>query len=91
MTSPEKHQVHLAAIVQYLKKIGQCMDAEIAKATNISVSEVGACIPELVAQGTISSCSVIRFEGDKEIKGTLCRISGYIPPSSPGRKAGASS
>ena len=91
MTTPtEDHKTHEKAILQHLKTYGQRMDSEIASTTHISIAAVRTCIAELATQGEISSCSVIRFDGNREIKGTLCRIVGFIPPSSPGRKVGAS-
>ena len=89
MNTPEIYQQHLKSILQHLKKFGQLTDAEIAAGTKIPLTAVRACIPELGASQEISHCSVIRFEGTKEIKSTLCRISGYTPPKAPGRKPGS--
>ncbi len=81
--------MHSSPILQYLKKHGQRMDSEIASATGIPLPKVRESISELHESGEISFCSVTRFNGNKEIKGTLCRIRGYIPPKAPGRKPGA--
>jgi len=34
---------------------------------------------------------VTRFNNGEKIEAVLCRVAGYIPPKSPGRKPGASS
>jgi hypothetical protein len=81
--------MNTAPILQYLKKHGQRLDSEIAAATGIPLSKVRTSISALSQRGEISSCSVTRFNGDKPVEGTLCRVAGFIPPSAPGRKPGA--
>lgn len=78
-----------AKILQCLRKRGQLLDSEIAAATGVSLAKVSAAILQLAAAGEISTCTVIRFNGDEEIRGTLCRISGYTPPRAAGRAPGA--
>lgn len=77
-------------IMQYLKENGQRFDSEIAAATGISLAKVRRSISDLSARGEISKCSVTRFNNGEKIEGVLCRVAGYIPPKSPGRKPGAS-
>jgi hypothetical protein len=74
-------------VLEYLKKHGQRCDREIAKATGISLIQIRNSILELELAKAISSCSVTNFEDGVAIEGMLCRISGYIPPAAPGRKA----
>jgi transcription initiation factor IIE alpha subunit len=76
-------------IMQYLRKNGQRLDSEIAAATGIPLTKVRDLLTGLSAKGEISKCSVVRFNDGKKIEGTLCRVAGYIPPKSPGRKPGA--
>lgn len=83
--------IHAEPILQYLKKHGQRLDSEIAVATGIPLKSVRASISDLSSRGEISRCSVTRFDEGKPIEGILCRISGSIPPSTPGRKPGAKS
>lgn len=73
-------------ILLHLKKHGQLLDSEIAAATGIPLSRVRASLFDLSARGEISKCSVTRFNKGKSVEATLCRISGYVPPASPGRK-----
>jgi transcription initiation factor IIE alpha subunit len=74
-------------VLEYLKKHGQMLDREMAKATGISLTQIRNSISALELTKAISSCSVTNFEDGVAIEGMLCRISGYIPPAAPGRKA----
>lgn len=76
-------------ILQYLKQHGELLDADIAKATGIAIPVLHHHLAELTAKGEIMSCHTIRFEGKKKIEGISCRISGFIPKASPGRKSKA--
>ncbi len=74
-------------ILQCLKKHGQRLDSEIAKETGMPLATVRQGVAGLAASGAIITCSLTRFENGKRIEGWLCRVSGYIPPAAPGRKA----
>jgi len=80
--------MNTAPILAYLKKHGQLLDSEIAAATGIPMKAVRASITDLSERGEISRCSVTRYHDGKPVEGILCRISGYVPPASPGRKPG---
>ena len=73
-------------ILQYLKKHGEQLDTEIAEAVGISLAKVRLHLSELAAKGEVMSCHSIRFEKGKKIEGIRCRLAGYIPPLTPGRK-----
>jgi len=77
-------------VLSHLKKHGQLLDLEIASATGIALVEVRKSLADLTTRGQISQCSVTHFKGNKRIDGFQCRISGYVPPVAPGRKAGKS-
>jgi len=79
--------MNTAPILQYMKKHGQKLDREIAKDTGIALPQVRIAIKELERTKAVSSCNIINYEGGIAIEGLLCRISGYIPPAAPGRKA----
>lgn len=83
--------MHTTTILQYLKKHGQLLDSEIAAATGIPLAKVRFSLSELSTRGEISRCSVTRFNDGKPVEGMLCRIAGYIPPPTPGRKPGTKS
>jgi DNA-binding IclR family transcriptional regulator len=74
-------------ILQYLKDNGERLDTEIAGATGLSLAKVHLCLSELAAKGEIMACHTTRFEKGKKIEGISCRLAGYIPPASPGRKS----
>ncbi|MBK6744086.1 MAG: ArsR family transcriptional regulator [Hydrogenophilales bacterium] len=76
-------------ILQYLKDHGERLDAEIAAGTGISLENVCRYVTELAARGEVIMCRTTRYIDDKKIEGMLCRVAGYIPPASPGRKSKA--
>lgn len=80
--------MHTKTILLHLKRHGQQLDSEIATATGIPLSMIRTSLSELSAQGEISKCSVTRFNDGKPVKGVLCRIAGFIPRPTPGRKPG---
>jgi hypothetical protein len=68
---------------------GERMDTEIAKATGLALKEVRLRVDELSRAGQVMTCSYTRFVDGKRTEGWLCRQSGYIPPTPPGRKPSA--
>ena len=74
----------------YLKTRGEQLDSEIAAATRIPLEDVRVYLSEMSKRGDIIACHTTRFIKGKKSEGMLCRISGYIPPPSPGRKPKAS-
>ena len=73
--------------LQCLKKYGQRLDLEIAKETGVPLATVRQRLAGLAATGAVITCNLTRFEGGKRIDAWQCRVSGYIPPPAPGRKA----
>lgn len=76
-------------VLQYLKKHGQKMDREIAEDTGIPLKQVRFSVAELSELKEVSNCNVTHYKDGKPIEGILCRISGYVPPASPGRRPAA--
>jgi len=76
----------LSEILQYLSKHGEQFETEIAVATGISRTDVRRFIAELASNGEIMTCLSTRFEKGRKIEGISCRLTGFIPPASPGRK-----
>lgn len=74
-------------ILQYLKTNGERLDTEIAQATGISLANVRLQLSELATKGEIMACLSIKFVNGKKVEGVSCRLAGYIPPASPGRKS----
>ncbi len=76
-------------ILQHLKHHGEQLDTEIAAAIGLPVAKVRATVDDLSAKGDVIVCRSIRYQHGKPTEGVLCRLSGYTPPASPGRKAKA--
>ena len=72
-----------------LKKYGQRLDLELAKEMGLPLAVVRQRLSELAATGAVITCSLTRFENGKQIDAWQCRVSGYVPPIAPGRKAKA--
>ena len=72
-----------------LKKYGQRLDWEIAKEMSLPLAMVRQQLTGLAATGAVVKCSLTRFENGKQSDAWLCRVSGYVPPLAPGRKAKA--
>ena len=60
---------------------------EIAKEMGMPLATVRQRLTGLAATGAVITCNLTRFEGGKRIDAWQCRVSGYIPPVAPGRKA----
>lgn len=86
-----KVNLNTAPVLEHLKRFGQLLDSEIASGTGIPLAKVRISLADLLARGEISKCSVTRYDEGKPVEAILCRISGYVPPSSPGRKPGSRS
>lgn len=76
-------------ILQFLKKHGERLDKEIAAATGIPLAKVRLHLSELADKREVVMCRSIRFEKGRKVEGIACRLAGYIPPASPGRKSKA--
>jgi len=74
-------------ILQCLKKYGQRLDSEIATETGVPLATVRQQLAGLAATGAVITCNLTRFENGKRIEAWQCRVSGYVPPLAPGRKA----
>ena len=74
-------------ILEYLKKNGEKLDAEIAQAAGLSLSKTRLYLAELSAKGEIMTYQSTRFLEGKKIEGIRCRLTGITPPAAPGRKA----
>jgi DNA-binding IclR family transcriptional regulator len=74
-------------VLNCLKKHGQRLDSEIAKETGVPLATVRQQLTGLAATGAVIMCSLTRFEKGERLDAWQCRVSGYIPPLAPGRKA----
>jgi len=78
---------HMTDILECLKKHGQRLDFEIARETGVPLATVRERLIALAATGAVITCRLTRFENGARIEAMQCRVSGYIPPLAPGRKA----
>ena len=72
--------------LQCLKKHGQRLDLEIAKEMRVTLATVRQHLTALVASREAIVCKTIQFENGRQFEAWQCRISGYVPPATPGRK-----
>ena len=70
----------------YLKSRGEQLDTDIAAATRIPLADVRVYLSEMSKRGDIIACHTTRFIKGQKVEGMSCRIAGYIPVASPGRK-----
>jgi hypothetical protein len=77
----------LVDVLDCLKKYGQRLDLEIAKETGVPLDAVRERLAALAATGAVITCMLTRFDNGKRTDAWQCRVSGYVPPLAPGRKA----
>lgn len=73
--------------LQCLKKHGQRLDLEIARELRVPLATVRQHLTALADSRQAIVCKTIQFDKGKEIEAWQGRISGYVPPATPGRKA----
>jgi predicted ArsR family transcriptional regulator len=72
--------------LQCLQKHGQRLDLEIAKELRMSVALVRQQLTALAESHQAIVCKTIQFEKGRQFEAWQGRVSGYVPPASPGRK-----
>jgi len=78
----------MTQVLECLTKHGQRLDSEIAEEIGVPLAKVRQQLASLAATGEIITCNLTRFEKNgKRIEALQCRVSGYVPPLAPGRKA----
>lgn len=87
----KKGGTDLNEILRCLKKHGERLDSQIAAETGVPLAAVREHALGLAASGALITCSVTRFENGVPSDGWLYRVSGYMPPAAPGRRAAAKS
>ena len=70
-------------ILDYLKKHGECLDADIATATGLPLIKIHQILRELMAIGKVLFCHATRFEDGRKIEVMICRLVGYGPVLKP--------
>jgi predicted ArsR family transcriptional regulator len=72
--------------LQCLKKHGQRLDREIAKEMHVPLATVRQHLAALADRKEAIICKTIQFENGREVEAWQGRVSGYVPPATPGRK-----
>ena len=76
----------MTEILQCLKKHGQRLDLEIAQELKVPLATVRQHLTALADRREAIVCKTIRFDKGHQIEAWQGRISGYMPPPTPGRK-----
>ncbi len=76
----------MTEILQCLKKHGQRLDLEIAKELSVPLATVRQHLAALAESREAIVCKTIKFENGRQLEAWQGRISGFVPPTAPGRK-----
>jgi predicted ArsR family transcriptional regulator len=64
-----------ATITDYLQANGEKMEAEIAKALQLTMAQVHDHLTQLSSKGEVICCKVTKFQDGKKVEGTSYRLS----------------
>ena len=73
--------------LECLKKHGQRLDLEIAKEMRVPLATVRAHLTALAHRREAVVCKTIQFANGRPVEAWQGRVSGFVPPAAPGRKA----
>jgi predicted ArsR family transcriptional regulator len=72
--------------LQCLKRHGQRLDLEIAKELHVPLATVRQHLTALAESRQAIVCKTIQFEKGRQFEAWQGRVSGFVPPATPGRK-----
>jgi predicted ArsR family transcriptional regulator len=72
--------------LQCLKKHGQRLDLEIAKEMHVPLATVREHLTALADRREAIVCKTFRFQNGRQVEAWQGRMSGFVPPATPGRK-----
>ena len=72
--------------LQCLKKHGQRLDLEIAREMRVPLATVRQHLAALAESREAIVCKTIQFEKGRQFEAWQARVSGFVPPTAPGRK-----
>ncbi len=72
--------------LQCLKKHGQRLDVEIAKEMRVPLATVRQHLMALAESREAIICKTIQFDKGRSFEAWQGRVSGFVPPATPGRK-----
>jgi hypothetical protein len=75
------------SVLECVRTHRERFDFEISEQTGIPLDTVRLVGARLIASGAVMSCTVTRYEDGAPREIQLYRISGYLPPPAPGRRA----
>jgi hypothetical protein len=78
--------IAMTETLQCLKKHGQRLDLEIAKEMHVPLATVRQHLTALAERREAIVCKTIQFEKGRQFEAWQGRVSGFIPPTAPGRK-----
>ena len=81
-----KGPIDVTETLQCLKRHGQRLDLEIAKEIRMPVAIVRKHLAALADSREAIVCKTIQYENGKQVEAWQGRVSGFVPPSAPGRK-----
>lgn len=70
-----------------VKEQGQMTDRELMSWFKLSLDDIHALISQLTAEKRLYSCDYTLYKDGNEVKGVMCRISGYVPSGYNGKKS----
>ena len=79
----------MLATLKCLKKYGQRLDHELALELKTPLAAVRQHLLGLSKAREVVFCRLTRFDSGQPVESWQCRVSGYVPPPAPGRKAKA--
>ncbi len=79
----------MQATLRCLKKYGQRLDLELASELKTPLAAVRQHLVRLSEAREVVYCRLTRFDNGVPVEAWQCRVSGYVPPPAPGRKAKA--
>ena len=72
--------------LQCLKKHGQRLDLEIAKGMRVPLATARQHLTALAERQEAIVCKTFQFEKGRQFEAWQGRVSGFVPPATPGRK-----
>ena len=63
-----------AQIIEFLQTNGEKMEAEIASALRVPMTQVQTHLAQLSVTGDVICCKVTRYSGGKKVEGTSYRL-----------------
>ena len=83
---PFRRHIAVTETLQCLKRYGQRLDLEIAKEMRVPLAIVRQQLTALSERREAIVCKTIQFQNGRQFEAWQGRVSGFVPPATPGRK-----